>query len=320
MATKERLLAHLLSAPNQWFSGQSLADQLGVSRESVWKAIRSLQQAGYQIDSDRKRGYCYRGTAKMLAPVIEQGLGTTKVKLVVEEELESTQTTARQLLATGDSTAPLVVIADHQIGAYGRRGRAFYAPKATGLYMTIGVPNVTFPGQPGLLTTGVAVTVATVLKRFFPAQRLSYKWVNDLYLGHQKVVGILTEMQTDLEATSQTSLVIGIGINLTTKEFPADLKEKVTGIDPAATVDRNRLAAELIEAVLSDLPDYSQGIFLPEYRAHSLILGRSVSLQIGQTTFSGIAQNIDDQGQLVVRAPNGQLRTFSSGEVTKVNF
>lgn len=106
MATKERLLAHLLSAPNQWFSGQSLAEQLGVSRESVWKAIRSLQQAGYQIDSDRQRGYCYRGTAKMLAPVIEQGLGTTKVKLVVEEELESTQTTARQLLATGDSTAP----------------------------------------------------------------------------------------------------------------------------------------------------------------------------------------------------------------------
>ncbi|MEF2722736.1 MAG: HTH domain-containing protein, partial [Limosilactobacillus fermentum] len=52
MATKERLLAHLLSAPNQWFSGQSLAEQLGVSRESVWKAIRSLQQAGYQIDSD----------------------------------------------------------------------------------------------------------------------------------------------------------------------------------------------------------------------------------------------------------------------------
>ena len=49
MATKERLLAHLLSAPNQWFSGQSLADQLGVSRESVWKAIRSLNRPATKL-------------------------------------------------------------------------------------------------------------------------------------------------------------------------------------------------------------------------------------------------------------------------------
>ena len=131
------------------------------------------------------------------------------------------------------------------------------------LYMTIGIPNVTFPRQPGLLTTGVAVTVATVLKRFFPARRLSYKWVNDLYLGHQKVVGILTEMQTDLEATSQTSLVIGIGINLTTKKFPADLKEKVTGIDPAAEVDRSSpkrpprlFPRDLFTGVPGTLPDF----------------------------------------------------------------
>ena len=319
-STKERLLNHLLTSQDRWLAGQGLANKLGVSRESVWKAMRSLQRAGYQIDSDRKRGYCYRGTVKLLAPVIKAALGATKVDLVVEDELESTQTTARQLLSTGKHAVPLVVIADHQTGAYGRRRRPFFAPKSTGLYMTIGLPDAFFPAYPGLLTTGVAVSVAAVLKHFFPNQPLSYKWVNDLYLRHQKVAGILTEIQTDLEATSITSLVIGIGINLTTGEFPADLRGKATGIDPHALIDRNQLAAELIKAVIHDLPGYPSGSFLAEYRAHSLILGRPISLQVGTSSFSGIAQSIDNQGCLIVRMPDGQLKTFSSGEVTKVNF
>ena len=57
MSTQDEILAVLLEQDGQPISGQSLADQLGLSRTAVWKAVESLRQQGYQIASLSKKGY-----------------------------------------------------------------------------------------------------------------------------------------------------------------------------------------------------------------------------------------------------------------------
>ena len=61
---------------------------------------------------------------------------------------------------------------------------------------------------------------------------LRNKWVNDIYLGTYKVGGIITEAALDLESSSAGNFIMGIGLNLSTKDFPADLSEKAQGINP----------------------------------------------------------------------------------------
>ena len=70
-STKEQVLAYLLHHAGTFVTGQALADQLNLSRESIWKAIQALRQAGFQIQGQAAKGYCYKGTAQLVAPVIE---------------------------------------------------------------------------------------------------------------------------------------------------------------------------------------------------------------------------------------------------------
>ena len=76
------------------------------------------------------------------------------------------------------------------------------------------------PLQAGLMTTTFAVLIVEVLKQFFPAQDFRYKWVNDIYLNHKKVGGILTEAVVDLELRTTASLVVGIGLNALSTNLP----------------------------------------------------------------------------------------------------
>ena len=47
----------LRSAGEEYTSGQVLCEKLGVSRQAIWKNILQLKEAGYQIESQPKKGY-----------------------------------------------------------------------------------------------------------------------------------------------------------------------------------------------------------------------------------------------------------------------
>ncbi len=159
--------------------------------------------------------------------------------------------------------------------------------------------------------------IGEVLKQFFPAQDFRYKWVNDIYLNHKKVGGILTEAVVDLESRTTASLVVGIGLNITTKEFPLGLKNKATGIAPA---DRNLLVSRLIETIANNYSDYDNPQYLEQYRQGSMILGQKVNLLVNGEVIAGTAKKIENDGALTIRLVDGKTKTFNSGEVVKVNF
>ena len=282
MGTKDELLKIFLLNEQQWISGSQLAERLKISRESIWKGVAALRRQG----------------------------------------IDSTQNWAKQYLSSHQPSQPVAFLADQQTAGYGRRGRQFYSPQKTGLYFSLVLPHNPMSALPkiGLLTTGVAVAVGRVLKQTFPDHDFSYKWVNDIYMNGHKVCGILTEATLELESASSAALIVGIGINLSTVDFPAAVAQKAGSIAPEQTIDRNQLAARLLVAIMNVYSEYDSGKFLPEYRAHSLVLKRPVVLKIGNDKAVGKAVDIDDQGGLVLEFADGTKKSFISGEVTKVDL
>ena len=131
MTTKERILALLEENRGTPLSGEVLAEELGVSRTAVWKAIKDLQKAGHAIAAAQNRGYTLDTDSEVLS---EQGvrlfLRNKSLNLVVAQELEST-CTAKQMAAAGAPHGTLVV-ADSHMRAAGGGGAALRRRRARG--------------------------------------------------------------------------------------------------------------------------------------------------------------------------------------------
>ena len=304
--TSQKVLLELLKDRDRWVSGNEIADSLGVTRETIWKNINLLKKRGHQIQSQKNLGYKYESSSKL-----------------VEEQVDSTQMYAKNYLATHQVEKAFAVISEQQTQGYGRRGRSFYSPKEQGLYFSIVIPKPTFEiNQVGLITTGIAYVIAQTFKDFFPEREFKLKWVNDILMNQRKVAGIITEAITEVESASTQAFVIGVGINLTTPEFPEELQQKAGAIvaKNEPNIDRNLIAAQLINTIVDNWQNYLDGSFLSEYRKMSIVIGKPVTLQVGTKQVKGIATDINEYGNIVVKLDDGQVKAFNNGEITKVNL
>lgn len=317
MATQTEVLRLLMQTAPAYYSGDQLAQRLNISRTAIWKTIQSLQTAGYSIESRHGLGYRYVENNRLSAPVIEAAMTVPPVKLIVLPTVDSTNAYLKRMATRAPLTEPVVVLADTQTAGYGRSGRAFYSPGETGIYMSIGLPITSSqPLDAGLLTTGTAVAVAETLHELFDVA-VELKWVNDVLVNHHKVVGILSEGMTNLETGQISSVVVGIGINLTTAAFPSALETKAGAVSTTSTtVTRNEVISRLLNTFFTGYPTYRTGDFMPAYRRLSMVIGRQVALKSGATIIHGVVQDIDAAGALVVQLPTGVVRHFSSGEIT----
>ena len=320
--TKQFVLLKLLQQKGNWVSGDELAEELKLSRESIWKAINTLKRKGNQIESRKNLGYKYVGNDSLDEDTINFYSGMKfEDKIFVFDEVTSTQELAKQYLASHEVKQPLIFVANNQTEGHGRRGRNFYSPSDTGLYFSLILPNPSHDIlKIGLLTTSTAVAVVKVLEQFYKDKNFQLKWVNDIYLGTYKVGGIITEAALDLESSSAGNFIMGIGLNLSTKDFPADLSEKAQGINPEFKIDRNQLLAEMAKEVINNFANYRQPDLIDEYRKRSLLFGKNVTLKLGTKAVNGQVEGISDDGSLILKVKSGELQTFKSGEVMKVDW
>ncbi|MCI1070867.1 biotin--[acetyl-CoA-carboxylase] ligase [Lactococcus lactis] len=320
--TKQFVLLKLLQQKGNWVSGDELAEELKLSRESIWKAINTLKRKGNQIESRKNLGYKYVGNDSLDEDTINFYSGMKfEDKIFVFDEVTSTQELAKQYLSSHEVKQPLIFVANNQTEGHGRRGRNFYSPSDTGLYFSLILPNPSHDVlEIGLLTTSTAVAVVKVLEQFYKDKNFQLKWVNDIYLGTYKVGGIITEAALDLESSSAGNFIMGIGLNLSTKDFPADLSEKAQGINPEYEIDRNQLLAEMAKEVINNFANYRQPDLIDEYRKRSLLFGKNVTLKLGAKAVKGRVEGISDDGSLILKAESGELQTFKSGEVVKVDW
>ena len=192
-------------------------------------------------------------------------------------------------------------------------GRSFYSPAATGLYFTVIIPPCFPVEEATLLTPAAAVAAVRVLEKF-STESLKIKWVNDIYKCDKKICGILAEAVPDMAGGGFAGFVVGIGINLSTKDFPAEIADIAASLQTDA--DRNEIAANIARELFFFAENISAREFIPEYREHSYVTGKEIYfIKNGEKT-NASALGIDDDGGLTVRLESGEVTTLRGGEIS----
>lgn len=322
MSVKKAVLAMLETHRAQDISGEQMAQELGVSRAAVWKAINSLKAQGYPISATTNRGYRLGEQSDLLSAEGIRPYVLPRLKdrdIFVFNTIDSTNLEAkrRALMGGRHFTA---VIADQQTMGRGRFGRSFFSPPGCGIYMSLLLkPTPQQLSDVTLLTTAAAVAVCRAIEALTPL-RPQIKWVNDIYLDGKKLCGILTEAVTDLESGAIESVVIGMGINFKRPEIA--LPEEVAAVAAALfgseqpPISRNRLAAEVFNGLFTLWDELSSRAFLADYRSRSMLLGQEIVYSRAGEKYAATAEEIDDDGALIVRMQNGERVTLRSGEVS----
>lgn len=225
------------------------------------------------------------------------------------DEIDSTNNEAKRR-ADADKGTAVLYVTDCQTAGRGRHGHDFYSPKGSGLYFTLSLPVNGDPADIQTLTCAAAVAVCEAVEALSD-KRPQIKWVNDVYLHGRKVAGILTELATD-NNNQPTAVIIGIGINLTTKGFPAEFAERAGSI---GDIEPERLCAEIADRLTDMYEKRHHNSFMEKYRECSLCLGRQVSYTDTDGEHTAKAVDIADDGSLIVEE-NGVRKALRSGEIS----
>lgn len=327
MSVKESVAACLAEAEGQYLSGEAMAKKLGVSRNAVWKAVRTLQEEGFPIESKKKTGYRITQDADLLTEDTIQPFLHSRVlghPLLVFPELDSTNNYCKKLIRQGAAHGT-VVTANCQTAGKGRQGRTFCSPAGSGLYFSVLLSQAIALQDAPLLTACAAVAAARAIDALY-GTHIQIKWVNDLYLDGKKCCGILTEGDISLESGKLEHAVVGIGINIrnTRSALPAELRNKVTSLEeavPGCHVRRAELLAAILYELEHALRDLSTKRFLGEYRGRSCLLGKTAEFVMDDSTRKKVSVlEIADDCGLVVQDSFGNVETLHAGEVHITQF
>ncbi|MBR6259479.1 MAG: biotin--[Oscillospiraceae bacterium] len=315
MSLKDDVLLTLEKRRGLFVSGQEMADALGVTRAAVNKAVSALKSGGYEIEASTKLGYRIAGDV-LSEPGVRAYLPEKyrDIEIIVLRETDSTNNEAKRRLTAGLNGTALIT-AEQQTGGRGRRGRAFSSPPGTGVYITLAVPADAAISD-AVSSTARAATAAAAALEELTGREIKIKWVNDLYLDGKKISGILTEAVSDFETGVTQTLIIGIGINLKSEGLPEELRDIAGAIDDEK-ITRCELIGRVAGAILDIVADLKDKSYIEDYKARSMVLGREVTFSGGGfEAVTGRAIDIDGDGGLVVRLPDGTEKTLRSGEIT----
>lgn len=326
MSTKLTLLEVLSQHTNLYLSGQQLADQMGISRNAVWKAIRKLQEQGYNICTRPGVGYRLMEQSDIITSDSIAALLHQPCKIYIHPVLDSTMYAARALKPCKE---PCIIIANEQTAGRGRLGRNFFSPPGAGLYMTVAFHPEFGLDKSMLVTTIAAVAVCRAIDQVTGLSP-KIKWVNDLYLNEKKICGIMTEAQSSFETGNIDRIIIGIGVNCFKTAVPEELADTLTYIEnPKRAFTRSELAAAIVNHLFAALAEQNTHRLLREYKSRSFILGEQIMIydtirsQSPTKETKGIkarAIDIDENGGLVVEYMEGrkmrEMETITTGEVS----
>lgn len=321
--TKAKVLRILEENRGQTISGAKLAKALNISRAAVWKVIEELRNEGFKINAKANKGYNLAESSDILSVegilLHSQNSQIKREQIHVYKTLESTNQLAKKMAVAGVSHGT-VILAEEQTQGRGRLGRSFFSPKGTGLYMSIILCPKGTMDQAMLTTTAASVAVCRAFSKVLGIDS-QIKWVNDIFVNNRKVCGILTEALSNFETGSIESLILGIGINVSTEknQFPEEIKEVAGSLrekNSPNTVSRNQLAASIINEIFTVYETVNPQDFISEYKSRCFVLGKEIRVYRGLDQYNAKAIDIDSQGALIIERPDGSKETLNSGEIS----
>ena len=235
------------------------------------------------------------------------------------DSIGSTNDEAKRMAIAG---APhgTVLIAGHQTGGHGRMGRSFHSPEDVGVYLTLILRPDCAPGELMHLTCATAVAMCDALENA-TGLRPGIKWTNDLVWGKRKLGGILTGLGLNPKGKVDYC-IIGIGINVCQAEadFPEEIRHMAGSLSMVTgkEIPRAQVAAAMMESLckMSDTLLTGKEAMLETYRRDCITLHQDVVLVRGDEKRYGHALDIDAEGALLVRFPDGTVEAVNSGEIS----
>lgn len=305
-------------AGGEYVSGEVISRELGVSRAAVWKKIAALKEQGWQIEAGGKRGYRLV-SGDSLDPQLWTGSLTTRVmgrgEIRYLPEVTSTNTELKQMALQG-APAGSLCLCELQTAGKGRLGRRWESPAGVGLWQSVLLrPNLA-PGDAPLITLCAALAMARAVRET-TALDVRIKWPNDLVCQGRKLCGILLEVSCTVDQIE--SVIVGVGLNVKRGAYPPELAGKAGAIEELTQPPLRRELLCHYLAALEDVMDRMEAggfaAIAPDYRALSCTLGARVNV-IGSVNLTGMAEDLDGTGALLVRTDDGELHRVLSGDVS----
>jgi len=236
------------------------------------------------------------------------------------DSLPSTNTEAARL-AQQQAPEGLTVVAGEQTAGRGRLERRWVSPAGAGLYVSIILRPQSAHALWSVIPLMAALAVHDALAEACML-KVDIKWPNDILVGERKLCGILAET---LETSAGRAVILGIGINLKTEAFPAELRKVATSIEDAtgtapdseSVLQPLLLALARRYAVLQTVGGAAE--IIRDWTKHSTYAqDKRVSVTSGDEEFSGITRGLESDGALRVETDAGQIKVVHAGDVASI--
>jgi BirA family biotin operon repressor/biotin-[acetyl-CoA-carboxylase] ligase len=303
-------------------SGETISNELGITRSAVWKHIKELRGMGYEIISSQKEGYKLKATSNKLLPYeVHKKLKTQFIgkKIRCLENTPSTIWVGKQMCSEGDvgKMHGMVIIAEEQSGGIGRMGRAWVSPSG-GIWITIVLKPRVPIDHIFMITMAGSIAIARAIRKEFDLGAL-IKWPNDIFIGNKKVAGLLLELAAEADSVHYCLLSIGIDVNVPLNQFSPTLQKDITSISAEVghEVDRASFLARILKEFESRYLLIESGEYealVREWKSLSCTLENRVQIRTLKNSFEGDAIDIDEFGALIIRKDNGKLERVISGD------
>ena len=323
MTTDTQLLTVLRGAEDGFTTGAELARQLGLTGAVVTGHIKALSKLGYEIEASPHLGYRLVGSPDALHA--EDLLARLPKKRIVGRVIQVFQETAStndvvEKLARDGVQEGVVVFAESQTKGRGRLGRKWVSPAKKGLWFSVLLRPQIRPVEATQLTVAAATALARAIQQQTSLSP-DIKWPNDLLLRGKKVAGILTELSAEVDRVKHIILGIGLDVNQSAADFPADVRKIATSLklESGRAIDRAELAAAILQELDRDYARICEGGFAAladEWESRCTTIGQNVTICIGDRRVRGRAEALDDDGALLVRTEHGRLERIIGGDVT----
>ncbi|MBB5335496.1 biotin--[acetyl-CoA-carboxylase] ligase [Pectinatus brassicae] len=303
---RSEILTILHKAKGGYVSGADLAEKLAVSRTAIWKHICALKDEGYQIESKSRSGYRIVDSPDLLNPGEIKAKIKTEIlgqKIIYYKEIGSTNNEAKLQAAKG-AREGTIVVSEQQGTGRGRLSRGWYSPAQKGIWFSLILRPGFLPQEAPKCTLMAAVAIAKAIFTITGIE-VGIKWPNDILYNGKKLVGVLTEMNAEMDRINYIVIGMGINVNVSNKEMPEEIKDIATSLSEIKGETVSRI--DLLTQVLAELENLyllikEQGFapILKLWKQYSVTLGQDIKVIGVNETFYGKAVDIDDFGALLV--------------------
>ena len=235
------------------------------------------------------------------------------------DSIDSTNTEALKQARTGADEG-LCILARQQTAGRGRQGRIWTSPQDAGLYLSIVLrPRLDAKHLP-LITLAAAVAVFDTLAQI--GIEADIKWPNDILVNEKKICGILAETS---ETERGFAVIVGVGINLTSQNFPSELTDTATSLEsvllrPVAFSEIRQPLLNFFDHWYSHLHEVDgASTIVDKWASRSTYFrGKQVRVTLTNETIIGVTDGLEPNGALRVRCDNDELTIVNAGDVDRV--